>query len=120
MAIRFFRTATQPCIKWRGVQACNLINALKTVKMDSERAKSQMAPLCVPARHFDSLLISVLGRVRAQAWLTYRQWDRYRAAAATIYSEIDLLFRLLPSHGGSDAVLSAGRQRFHPKTSPPI
>lgn len=43
MAIRFFRTATQPCIKWWGEQACNLINALKTVKMDNERAKSQMA-----------------------------------------------------------------------------
>lgn len=43
MAIRIFRTAAQPCIKWRGEQACNLINALKTVKMDNERAKSQMA-----------------------------------------------------------------------------
>lgn len=28
------------------------------VKMDNERAKSQMAPVGVPARHFDSLLIS--------------------------------------------------------------
>lgn len=33
----------QPCIKWWGEPACNLINALKTVKMDNERAKSQMA-----------------------------------------------------------------------------
>lgn len=39
----FFRTAAQPCIKWAGEQACNLINALKMVKMDNERAKSQMA-----------------------------------------------------------------------------
>lgn len=43
MAIRFFRTAAQPCIKEWGEQACNLINALKMVKMDNERAKSQMA-----------------------------------------------------------------------------
>lgn len=40
----FFRAAARPCIKWRrGEQGCNLINALKTVKMDNERAKSQMA-----------------------------------------------------------------------------
>lgn len=43
MAIGFFGAAAQPCIKWWVEQACNLINALKTVKMDNEKAKSQMA-----------------------------------------------------------------------------
>lgn len=40
-------------------QECNLINALKTVKMDNERGEISDGLVCVAARHFDSLLISL-------------------------------------------------------------
>lgn len=89
MAIRFFRTATQPCIKWWREQACNLINALKTAKMDNEGVKSQMAQLlCLLGTltaYWSARESLEQGQRCGDAWLGYCERDRCRTAVTGIY-----------------------------------
>lgn len=89
VAVRFFRTVAQPCIKWWEEQACNLINALKMVKMDNERAKSQMAQSVCLLGTLTAYWSAKVSLGQGQSSDAVRG-DEYRTVVNKVYSEIDL------------------------------